>query len=127
MNHHSMEAKSLDTIIEKMTNTVEKSKDEIYDISEEAIQEADQLKRELIKTKIKVKELIRNGDRLESQVQNSKKELSRVSQDFNRYSEEDIRKVHEQTHQLQTDFAVLRREEKAERKKGMTLNDAYEL
>lgn len=117
MNHHSMEDKSLDTIIEKMTNTVEKSKDEIFDISEEAIQEADHLKRELIKTKIKVKELIRNGDKLESQVKNSKKELSRVSQDFNRYSEEDIRKVYEQTHQLQTDFAILRQEEKAERKK----------
>lgn len=117
MNQHSMEDNSLDTIIEKMTNTVEKSKDEIFHISEEAIQEADQLKRELIKTKVKVKELIRNGDELEGKVKNSKKELSQVSQDFNRYSEEDIRKVYEQTHQLQTDFAVLRQEEKAERKK----------
>ena len=88
-----MEDRSLDKIFDVMTNTVEKSKDEIFYLREKANQDADQWKRELIKTKIKVKELIRNGDKLKNKVQSSQKELFRVSQNFNCHSEEDICKM----------------------------------
>src|SRR5690625_673470 len=109
--------KTLDKIIDEMTNVVEKSKDEIFHISEEAMEEHTHLLHELEKTKELVKEYIIKGDRLEKEVQRSRKKLSTVSRDFNRYSESDIRHVYEKTHSLQTDLAIMRQEEKALRQR----------
>ena len=52
-NQNQLSEKTLDSIIEEMTNVVEKSKDEIFHISEESIRELDYLKAELAKTKEK--------------------------------------------------------------------------
>lgn len=112
-NQNQLSEKTLDSIIEEMTNVVEKSKDEIFHISEESIRELDYLKAELAKTKEKVKDYIKRGDQLEVEVQNSRKRLSLVSSKFDYYSENDIREVYEKTHELQTSLAVLRQEEKA--------------
>lgn len=109
--------KTLDIIIEEMTNAVEKSKDEIFHISEEAMEEHAYLQKELEETKRLVKQYIAEGDKLEPEVKKSRKRLSIVSRDFNRYSEEDIREVYERTHSLQTKLAVLRQEEKVLRQK----------
>src|SRR5699024_1633716 len=102
----------LDVIIEEMTNAVEKSKDEIFHISEESMEEHAFLQKELEKTKQLVKQHITQGDTLESKVRKSRKRLSVVSRDFHRFTEEDIREVYETTHALQTELAVLRQEEK---------------
>src|SRR5699024_3321787 len=83
----------------------------------ESIKEVEQLKKDLAITKIKVKDLIKKSDKLEVDVQKSRKQLSLVSSQFNRYSENDIRKVYEETHQLQTNLAVMRQEEKVKRER----------
>lgn len=103
---------TLDKIIDEMTRVVEKSKDEIFYISEEAMEELRQLQKELEKTKRFVKEYIVRGDKLEIEVKKSRQRLSLVSREFNRYTEEDIREVYEKTHNLQTELAILRQEEK---------------
>src|SRR5690625_6156851 len=79
--------KTLDSIIDEMTNTVEKSKDEIFHISEEAMDEHAYLLRELEETKEKVKRYISKGDELEKEVKKSRQKLSIVSREFNRYSD----------------------------------------
>lgn len=109
--------KTLDAIIDEMTNAVEKSKDEIFHISEEAMEEHAHLLTELEKTKVLVKEYIAKGDQLEKEVKKSRQKLSLVSREFNRYSESDIRHVYEKTHSLQTKLAIMRREEKTLREK----------
>src|SRR5699024_9773475 len=111
-----MDEKALDSIIDEMTNAVEKSKDEIFHISEEAMEEHAYLLQELEETKEKVKEYIKKGDELEKEVKKSRQKLSIVSREFNRYSESDIRQVYEETHSLQMKLAVLRQQEKALRK-----------
>ncbi len=116
-NEYGLDYTTLDKIIEEMTQTVEKSKEEIFHISEESIKELDQLKRDLEHTKIKVKDYIQQGEKLEKEVQRSRKQLSLVSSQFNRYTEQDIRKVYEQTHQLQTDLAIMQQEEKVQRER----------
>src|SRR5699024_6786253 len=68
---------------------------------------------ELEKTKEAVSEHIKHGDRLEQQVKASRKKLSQVSKKFEKYSEEDIRKVYDQTYDLQVDLAMRRQEERA--------------
>ncbi len=114
---NKMDKKTLDAIIDEMTNVVEKSKDEIFHISEEAMDEHSHLLQELEETKELVKEYIQKGDELEKEVRKSRKKLSMVSREFNRYSESDIRNVYEQTHSLQTELAIMRQEEKALRER----------
>lgn len=113
----NLNKKTLDAIIDEMTNAVEKSKDEIFHISEGAMEEHDQLLSELEQTKALVKEYIAKGDQLEKDVRKSRQKLSLVSREFNRYSESDIRHVYEKTHSLQTKLAIMRREEKSLREK----------
>ncbi|WP_163970558.1 sensor histidine kinase [Oceanobacillus halotolerans] len=102
----------LDKIIDEMIDVVENSKDEIFNISEEARKNYEELERELDETKEKVIEYINKGDQLEIKVKFSRQRLSAVSKDFDRYSEEEIRDVYENTHAMQTDLAMLRQEEK---------------
>ncbi|HLR52096.1 MAG TPA: histidine kinase [Candidatus Avamphibacillus sp.] len=109
--------KALDYIIGDMIDVVENSKDEIFNISEEAREEHEHLIIELKETKEKVIEHINEGDELEQRVRFSRRKLSYVSKEFHRYSEEEIRNVYEKTHELQTRLAVLRQDEKALRKR----------
>lgn len=109
--------KTLDGIIDEMTSVVEKSKDEIFHINEEALRERTQLQRELEDTRIKVKEYVRRVDELNKQVREFKQRLSIVSREFKVYTEDDIREVYNQTHVLQTRLAITEKEEKILRQK----------
>ncbi|SNZ05098.1 two-component system, NarL family, sensor histidine kinase DegS [Terribacillus aidingensis] len=107
-----IEDKALDSIIKEMVEAVENSKDEIFYIGEESRIEYEQLLADLQLTKEKVAEIIKVGDQLEQKVRYSKMRLSDVSRDFDRYSEEEIREVYEQTHKLQSELRMSREKEK---------------
>lgn len=107
-----MEEKALDYVIDDMIDVVQNSKDEIFNISEEARGEYENLLRELKETKEKVIEHINDGDALDQKVKYSRQRLSEVSKYFDRHSESEIREVYENTHMMQTKLAMLRQEEK---------------
>lgn len=107
------QVKTLDTIIDEMVDVVENSKNEIFDISEDARDEYEVLVAELEVTKEKVLRYIETGDQLEKKVRLSRQRLSEVSKYFDHYSESEIREVYEKTHAMQTRLAVLRQEETA--------------
>ncbi|GLO67181.1 MULTISPECIES: sensor histidine kinase [Oceanobacillus] len=109
--------KALDYVVNEMVDVVENSKDEIFNISEEARKEHEHLVRELKLTKEKVLRHIQNGDQLEERVRFSRKRLAEVSKYFEKYSEDEIREVYENTHLMQTKLAILRQEEKSLREK----------
>lgn len=96
-----------------MIDVVENSKDEIFNISEAARIEYDELAGELEQTKKDVIVHIDSGDRLEHRLKTSRKRLSEVSRDFEKYTEKDIREVYDNTYNLQINLAMLRQEEKA--------------
>lgn len=108
---------ALDFIINEMIEVVENSKDEIFNISEEARKEHEHLVRELKITKAKVAKHIEDGDQLEQKVRYSRQRLAEVSRHFDRYTETDVRSVYERTHAMQTQLAVMRQEESALRDK----------
>ncbi|WP_164218326.1 sensor histidine kinase [Virgibacillus sp. YIM 98842] len=108
---------ALDFIINEMIEVVENSKDEIFNISEEARKEHEHLIRELKITKVKVAKHIEDGDQLEQKVRYSRQRLAEVSRYFDRYTETDVRAVYERTHAMQTKLAVMRQEENALREK----------
>ncbi|MGP4068809.1 sensor histidine kinase [Halobacillus sp. B29] len=104
--------KALDHIIHEMVDTVTNSKDEIFQIGEESRNEYEKLDKELKETKREVCSLIDEGDKLEQKVRFSRMRLSEVSKQFQKYSEDEIRKVYEQTHGLQMDLSMKREKEK---------------
>src|SRR5690606_31566439 len=113
----TMDTKRLDNILKKMTEVVEKSQEEILLISEQAEKEYAALEEELVQTKLLVNQYIAKSNELEKKVRASRRQLSEVSKRFDIHSEETIRRVYEKTHQLQTEYAVVQREEKALRQK----------
>lgn len=109
--------KALDDIINEMVEAVENSKDEVFYIGEDSRKEQEQLRTELEKTKEKVIQAIEAGDQLEQKVRFSRVRLSEVSKNFDKFSEDEIREVYEQTHQLQTDLTMKRESERILREK----------
>ncbi|MDL4839210.1 sensor histidine kinase [Aquibacillus rhizosphaerae] len=103
--------KALDFIIDEMIDAVENSKDEIFFISEESRKEYDKLKRELEEIKEQVINLIDEGDRLEVSARQSRNRLAEVSKNFKNYTEEEIRNIYNQTHELQTNLTMVREKE----------------
>ncbi|MBM7600529.1 two-component system sensor histidine kinase DegS [Virgibacillus halotolerans] len=108
---------ALDYVIDEMIEVVENSKDEIFNISEEARSEHGYLAKELKETKEKVIRHIDNGDKLEQKVKFSRQRLAEVSKFFDRYGEDEIRTVYENTHAMQTKLAMIQQEEKILREK----------
>lgn len=108
----NIEKRTLDCIIDDMTNVVEKSKDDIFHINEEALRERTQLQQELEETRKNVKKYMKYVDDLEKRVKIFKIKLSTVSKKFYIYSEDDIKEVYDQTHGLQTELAIAEKEEK---------------
>ncbi|MFC7321874.1 sensor histidine kinase [Halobacillus campisalis] len=104
--------KALDYIIKDMVSTVSNSKDEIFQIGEDSRTEFEKLSKELETIKVNVATLIDDGDELERKVRLSRLRLSEVSKKFLQYSEDEIRKVYEQTHGLQMDLSMTREKEK---------------
>jgi len=112
-----LSSQAIDNIVENVMQMVNQSKDEVFEITEEGRKEYEYLSGELESTKKKVKEYIKKGDQLENDVKSHRKKLAAVSRDFMKYSEEEVRKVYEKTHDLQTKLVIMREEEKLLRKR----------
>lgn len=113
----NINVKKLDSIIDEMIDVVENSKIEIFNISEEARSENEKLLIELNDTKEKVISFINKNDTLEKELRFSRQRLSQVSKHFDRYSENEIRDVYEETHRMQTDLAIMQQEERSLRQR----------
>lgn len=109
--------RTLDYIIDEMIDTVKHSKDEVFEIAEESRKEYETLSNELAVLKEEVTMIIAEGDLLEKKARTARRKLSEVSKNFRKYSEEDIRQVYDQAHQLQTDLLVTRDKEKVLRER----------
>jgi len=107
-----LDSKVLDSILEKMVNTVDYSKEEIFRIGEQSRQEFLTLTDELKEIKERVGTIIDEVDRLESYSRFARKRLSEVSSQFNKYSEDEIRNAYEKAHELQMQLTVVKQEEK---------------
>ena len=112
-----MSKKMLDNIIKKMTEVVEQSQEEILEISEQTEKEYMSIQEELVHIKILVKQHIEKSDYLEKKVRDSRKRLSEVSKQFGKHNENEIKRVYDETHALQTELIIVQQEEQALRQK----------
>ncbi|MFC4182840.1 sensor histidine kinase [Saccharococcus thermophilus] len=107
-----LDATELDKIVEKMIDTVQHSKDEIFQIGEQSRQEHEKLLQELMEIKRLTQQTIEEADKLEVKARFSRRRLSEVSQNFSSHSEEEIRKAYEEAHALHMELAMVREREK---------------
>ncbi|MFS0644664.1 sensor histidine kinase [Siminovitchia sp. 179-K 8D1 HS] len=104
--------KALDKIVEQMIESVDRSKDEIFQIGEQCRRDHDHIIKELQEIKEEVKEVIESGDALEIKAKLARRRLSDVSKNFKEFSEEQVREAYEHAHELQTKLTINRQLEK---------------
>lgn len=106
------DTKTLDTILDKMVETVGNSKDEIFRIGEQCRQDYETLTDELKDVREMVTQIIQEGDILDSRSRFARNRLSEVSMHFKKYSEVEVREAYEKAHQLQMELMINRQTEK---------------
>jgi two-component system sensor histidine kinase DegS len=107
----SVDLSMLDGVIEKTIETVENGKYQIFEIVEQAREESEHLRKEIEQVKEEVNQVIDSSDRLDREFRRTRQHLSVVSQNFDQYTEEDIRKAYEQANQKQLDLMLLKEKE----------------
>lgn len=112
MKVKKFDTKALDAILEKMIDTVDHSKAEIYQIGETCRKDYDSLAEELKEIKLAVLKIIEEGDKLDKMARASRKRLSEVSRRFNEFSEDEVKKVYENANDIQMALSMNRQKEK---------------
>ncbi|MBE3554192.1 MAG: histidine kinase, partial [Thermicanus sp.] len=113
----SFESAALDRVILHAIETMEKSKEQIFEIAENARLEGGNLKKELDQVQAEVDRIIHHYDQLEAKYKQMRLRLMEVSHNFKRYSEQDIREAYEQANQCQIDLKLTTEREKYLRKR----------
>jgi len=107
-----IDTKILDGILEKMIDTVDESKGEIFQIGEQCRNDYQDLMQELLDVKNKVLKVIDEGDELHKRSRLARLRLSEVSKHFQTYSEDQVRDAYEKAHDFQMKLLMNRQQEK---------------
>lgn len=111
MTSKQLDVKTLDSILNNMLDTVNDSKNEIFEIGEVSQTEYEKIKEELENVKKKVAEVIYQYDEMERKVQLSRRHLVEVSRNFNQYSEEEVKRAYEKASNDQMQLSMFRQQE----------------
>jgi two-component system sensor histidine kinase DegS len=103
---------ALDRVVKNTIFAVEKGKEQIYDIAENARQERVRVKSELEMVRVEVLKVIEEVDWLEKEEKNARRKLMEVSKNFQRYSEADMQAAYENARTLQVKLGQLRERER---------------
>jgi two-component system sensor histidine kinase DegS len=101
----------LDKIIKKTVDAINNSKNEIYDIAENAKKECMRLEDELTQLKQQVRDLIEATAKLEKELNDSKRKLLIANKNFSKYSEEELKQAYEKADSIRIELAVKREPE----------------
>lgn len=108
-------------IVNRTLETIEKSKEEIYVIVENARETVETIKIDLDGVKDKTRKVIDEVDSLEIKDKVMRRKLVQVSKNFTEYGEEDIKTVYEQAEKIRIDYIMKQQEEKALRERRQDL------
>ncbi len=114
--HSGANVKGLDDIIDEMVEAVHNSKDEIYNITEQAREEYESLTKKIAQLRTEIEEIITESDLLERKERVARQRLATVSENFSMYSEKEIQEVYETAHTLQVEYRMKQEREQTLRK-----------
>ncbi|OEF99758.1 histidine kinase [Vulcanibacillus modesticaldus] len=101
----------LEEILNKTIESIKKSKEQIFEIAEDARAEKETLIKKLDQINEDIKQVISEVDELELKYKKSRSQLVKVSKNFKVYSESDIQKAYEDANQFQIDLFIARERE----------------
>lgn len=107
-----MQIPSLEKIVTETLAVIDSSKNQIYDIAENARTETERVKKELIEIQREVMLTIDKVDELEKIEKLARLRLMEVSRNFKDYSEEQVRQAYEKARELQVELGSLRERER---------------
>ncbi|HHV39027.1 MAG TPA: sensor histidine kinase [Tepidimicrobium sp.] len=118
-------------ILRDTIDSIEASKEEIFEIVEHSRKECKKIEEELNEIREKVDKIIREVDLLEKRERKGRLYLSTVSKNFNIYKEKDIKQAYDEANTIRTELLLKREEEKNLRKlrsdKELSLKSAIEV
>ncbi len=117
VNSKKLDSAIIDDILNKMIETVQSSKDQIFEIGEKSRTEYEKIVEELEEVKEQVSEVIEQTDKLTIQSKIARQRLVEVSRNFNKFSEQDILNAYEKAQNIQIELAMLQEKEKQLRKR----------
>lgn len=102
---------ALDRVVKEMLASIEKSKDQMYDIAENARTEYNRVKAELDVARQETLKTIQEVDDCARIDKIARTRLMEVSRDFKKYTEEDIKKAYDYANSVQVRLSTLREKE----------------
>lgn len=102
---------SLEKILNKTVDAIEKSKNQIFEIAEDARTEKERLTIRLQLVNNEIQKVIEQVDSLEEKYNQSRRRLVVVSKNFKNYTELDIQKAYEEANKYQIDLFISRERE----------------
>jgi len=102
----TLQPEILDEIVRKTITSLESGKKQIFEISDEARTEWEELEHKLVSLKNSVKETIEEVEKLYILEKESRQRLMIVSKNFKIYTEEDIKKAYDATRDFQIKLAL---------------------
>lgn len=112
LKNEPIDIQALDSIFDSMVHTMNRSKDDIYVISEQSRLNYEQMKEELEEVKSEIAVLIMTNDLLDTKSRQSRSRLAKVSKNFNHYTEVEVREAYENASKLQLELSVNEMKEK---------------
>ncbi|WP_017380207.1 sensor histidine kinase [Paenisporosarcina sp. TG-14] len=112
MSGKKVDINSLNHIFSQMVQTLDRSKNDIFIISEQNRQSLLQMQKELEIVHSKLAAVLIEGDLLVEETRISRKSLGDVSKHFNTFTEEQVREAYEQANDLQIKLSINRTEDR---------------
>ena len=108
---NELDVSLLDGVISKTIEAVEMSKEQIFEIAENARLEKKTLEHEIAEVRKAINTEIDLVDKLEIKYRQTRNRLAQVSRNFNQFTENDIRAAYEEANQYQIDLSLARERE----------------
>lgn len=104
-------AQSLNAILQNTIDTIEGSKEQIFEVYERTKEEVDESRKNLEELKKQVRKTVDHVDAMIKKEQSSRQELVKVSSNFASYSESNIKKCYDNVKNVQVELGVAREKE----------------
>ncbi|BCZ45575.1 signal transduction histidine-protein kinase/phosphatase DegS [Clostridium gelidum] len=121
MKNMELDVNAINKIINNIIGAIGSSRGEILNIVDNIRKDKENLKLEIEKVRADVARVIDEVDELEKQDKASRKRLAKVSANFNKYSESDIKEAYERAEDIRVKFYIKKNEEKLLREKRDSL------
>lgn len=112
MSEKAIDLQQMEMIFGNMVNVMDRSKNDIFLISEQSRKGFEEMQKELVDVKESISHIITEGDKLEVMSNHSRKRLASVSKNFVNYSEDEVKQAYDVANNLLLRISINKMEEK---------------